>query len=177
MKLNLICSKNIRILLEKIMKDRHILISDDADIVVIEKGFDLETGKTGIFFDSTSLESLIILLDLLSAEKANHPNFVTAKSEKGEFKVIGYHEALGKDVFCTDGVEHYRVKEKLFSLEEKLKAVGFIRVSKSFIVNINAIDRIVPWFNSTLLLKVRSNQPDITVTRNYLNHFKDYLNM
>jgi two-component system, LytTR family, response regulator len=50
-------------------------------------------------------------------------------------------------------------------------------VSKSFIVNINAIDRIVPWFNSTLLLKVRSNQPDITVTRNYLNNFKDYLNM
>jgi DNA-binding LytR/AlgR family response regulator len=182
MKLNLICSKNIRILLEEIIKDRHLQISDDADIVVIEKGFDLETGKTGIFFDSASMESLIILLDLLSAEKANHPNFITAKSEKGEFKVIGYldilyFEALGKDVFCTDGVEQYKVKEKLFSLEEKLKAVGFIRVSKSFIVNINAIDRIVPWFNSTLLLKVRSNQPDITVTRNYLNHFKDYLNM
>jgi len=155
MKLNLICSKNIRILLEEIMKDRHLLISDDADIVVIEKGFDLETGKTGIFFDSTSMESLIILLD----------------------QDILYFEALGKDVFCTDGAERYKVKEKLFSLEEKLKAVGFIRVSKSFIININAIDRIVPWFNSTLLLKVRSNQPDITVTRSYLNHFRDYLNM
>jgi two-component system, LytTR family, response regulator len=182
MKLNLICSKNIRLLLEEIMKDRHLLISDDADIVVIEKGFDLEVGKTGIYFDSSSLESLINLLDLLSAEKADPHNFVTAKSGKGEFKVIGYQdilyfEALGKDVFCTDGIEQYKVKEKLFSLEEKLKAVGFIRVSKSYIVNISAIDRIVPWFNSTLLLKMVSKQPDIIVTRNYLNYFKDYLNM
>jgi hypothetical protein len=37
MKLNLICSKNIRLLLEEIMKNRHLLIGDDADIVVIEK--------------------------------------------------------------------------------------------------------------------------------------------
>ncbi len=182
MKVNLICSKNIKILLEEFIKTRHLFIDDNADIVIIEKGFELPPSKTGIYFDIASMDSLIFLLDRLSHKETDQQDIVTVKSDNDEYKIFGYSdilyfEALGKDVFCTDGFSKYRVKEKLFSLEERLGKRGFVRVSKSHIVNIDAIDRIVPWFNRTLLLKMRKNQPDITVTRNYINIFKDYLNM
>jgi Response regulator of the LytR/AlgR family len=182
MKVSVICSENIRVLIEDFLKTRHIIIADDADIAVVEKGFALAVGKTSICFDMAAMDSFIYLLDRLSPKETEQQDIIAVRSDKGEYKIIRYvdilyFEALGKHVLCHDNDGRYTVKEKIFTLEEKLGNRGFVRVSKSFIVNITAIDRIVPWFNSTLLLKIGKNQPDITVTRSYINGFKEYLNL
>ena len=186
MKVKLICNAKIKILLEEILRNRNLTTASNADIAIVERGFDPEAGKVSILFDDDSLDSLIGLLDLLSPSKGENgseqQSVLTVKSERGEYKVISYEdihyfEALGKEVFCSNGREKFKIKEKLFILEEILKDFGFVRVSKSFVVNIKSIDRIVPWFNSTLILKMNLAQPDITVTRSYVNQFKNYLNM
>jgi len=52
----------------------------------------------------------------------------------------------------------------------------FIRIHKSFIVNINYISEIIPWFNSTMKIKLR-NMPEseIFVSRSYLKKFKSII--
>ncbi|MEH7522404.1 LytTR family DNA-binding domain-containing protein, partial [Bacillus sp. JJ1503] len=43
----------------------------------------------------------------------------------------------------------YKVSEALVVLEKKLNQTQFLRVHRSFIVNVDHILEIEPWFNST----------------------------
>ncbi|MDM8534519.1 LytTR family DNA-binding domain-containing protein, partial [Clostridiaceae bacterium HSG29] len=65
---------------------------------------------------------------------------------------------------------------KNLNLKKFLERYGdndFTRIHKSFIVNINYISEIIPWFNSTMKIKLR-NMPEleIFVSRSYLKKFK-----
>ena len=73
-------------------------------------------------------------------------------------------------------VKKYRIKDKLYQLEEELAAEGFIRINKSEIVNILHIREIVPWFNGRLLLKL-DNKREVEVSRSYAGNFKDFLGL
>ncbi len=61
-------------------------------------------------------------------------------------------------MYAVNDISKFKIKEKLYELEPKLKTQGFIRISKSFIVNIVMIDRVQPWFNGKLLLKLNVTQ-------------------
>lgn len=65
---------------------------------------------------------------------------------------------------------------KLKDLESRLLPHNFFRTHKSFIVNMNMISEIIPWFNNTYILKLMG-LPDVTipVSRHYLGDFKKYL--
>lgn len=180
MEMDLICSENIRRILEEILTNRKIKINKDSKVCVIEKGFDLESGKIGICFDMESINVLIDYLDEMSVSKEEFKNVITGKCDDDELKVltydnIYYFEAMGNDVFCRTLDKKYKVKEKLYELEENLVNKGFIRISKCFIVNIVKVDRIISWFNSKLILKIIDIDDEIYVTRKYLNEFKKFL--
>ncbi|NMM62796.1 LytTR family transcriptional regulator [Clostridium sp. P21] len=180
MEMDLICSENIRRILHEILTNRKIKISKDSKVCVIEKGFELETGKIGIYFDMESINVLIDYLDYVSRNKEDFSNVITGKCDEDELKVltydnIYYFEAMGNDVFCRTVDKKYKVKEKLYELEERLQSKGFIRISKCFIVNIVKVDRIISWFNSKLILKIMDIDEDVYVTRKYLNEFKKFL--
>lgn len=180
MEIDLICCENMRRILEEILTNRKIRISKDAKVCIIEKGFDLEEGKIGIYFDMSTINVLIDYLDQLSVNKEELKNIITGKCEEDELKVltydnIYYFEAMGNDVFCKTRDKKYKVKEKLYELEERLENKGFIRVSKCFIVNIVKVDRIISWFNSKLILKIIDIEEEVYVTRKYLNDFKKFL--
>ncbi|OBR96585.1 transcriptional regulatory protein YpdB [Clostridium ragsdalei P11] len=180
MEMNLICSQNMTRVLEEILNTRKIKISKDANVCVIEKGFPLEKGKIGIYFDMTTINVLMDYLDEISTSKEEFKNIITGRCEKDELKVltyddIYYFEAMGNDVFGRTRDKKYKVKEKLYELEEKLESKGFIRVSKCFVVNIEKVDRIISWFNSKLILKIMNIDEEVYVTRKYLNDFKKFL--
>lgn len=180
MDLDLICCENLRRMLEEILTNRNIKISKEAKVCIVEKGFDLEAGRIGIYFDLTTINVLIDYLDKISSNKEEIKNIITAKCEEDELKVLSYDEiyyfeALGNDVFCRTKDQKYKVKEKLYELEGKLESKGFIRVSKCFIVNIVKVDRIISWFNSKLILKIIDIDEDVYVTRKYLNDFKKFI--
>lgn len=180
MEVDLICSETLKKLLEEILTNRKIKIIENADVCIIEKGFDLKKGKIGIYFDIETINVLIDYLDVISGGKEEAKNIITGRCDEDELKILSYDdiyyfEAMGNDVFCLTKDKKYKVKEKLYELEEKLETKGFIRISKCFVVNIVKVDRIISWFNSKLILKLIGVDEEVYVTRKYLNDFKKYL--
>lgn len=180
MEIDLICCENIRKILEELLSNRKIRISKDSKVCIIEKEFELEEGKIGIYFDMATINVLIDYLDCISINKEEANNIITGRCDEDELKVliydnIYYFEAMGNDVFCRTKDKRYKVKEKLYELEANLENKGFIRVSKCFIVSIVKVDRIISWFNSKLILKIADIDEEVYVTRKYLNDFKKFL--
>lgn len=68
----------------------------------------------------------------------------------------------------------YVTYDTLAILEKKLPQMNFLRVHRSFIVNVNHISEIQPWFNSTynLIMKEDSKVP---VSRTYAKELKKLL--
>jgi two-component system response regulator LytT len=68
----------------------------------------------------------------------------------------------------------YKVSEALVVLEKKLPNTKFLRVHRSFIVNIDHIVEIEPWFNSTYNL-IMKNDSKVPVSRTYVKEMKQML--
>jgi len=72
----------------------------------------------------------------------------------------------------------YEISAPLKDLETKLQEHGFLRTHKSFIVNINKVREVTPWFNDTYVLTLdKCPVKDIPVSRHYMQEFKNWLNM
>ena len=68
----------------------------------------------------------------------------------------------------------YKVSETLIVLEKKLSNTKFLRVHRSYIVNIDYIVEIEPWFNSTYNL-IMKNGSKVPVSRTYVKGLKQIL--
>ena len=88
MEMDLICSENMTRVLEEILSTRKITINKDANVCVIEKGFPLEEGKIGIYFDMATINVLMDYLDDISTSKNEFKNIITGRCEKDELKVL-----------------------------------------------------------------------------------------
>ena len=91
-------------------------------------------------------------------------------------KDILYFEALDNEVFAIVSKERYYVLEKLYILEQALIQKNFVRVSKSFLVNIAHINLIKPMLNSKLKL-IMSNKDVVEVNRTYVKSFKERMEL
>lgn len=179
MKVVLICSENIRKAIEEIIRNRNIKITNDSDICIIEKKYSLPKGKIGIYFDMDTLNILMQFLDDLVRPENYSKNIIMGRYNNNyaviTYDNILYFEGIGNDVFCFTKDKKYKIKEKLYELEENLRQKGFIRVSKGFIVNIVKAKEIIPWFNGKLLLKMEDSDEEIYVSRSYAKEFKNFL--
>ncbi|PAE43099.1 LytR/AlgR family response regulator transcription factor [Bacillus sp. 7884-1] len=70
--------------------------------------------------------------------------------------------------------QKYKVSEALVVLEKKLTNTKFLRVHRSFIVNIDHIVEIEPWFNATYNL-IMKNGSKVPVSRTYVKELKQML--
>lgn len=131
------------------LKNGNIEVSEtNADLVVVENDMEVNTllGKNG-------------------------NEYFVIKSQE-----ILYIEGSNNDVICVSSNQNsYFLKEKLYELEFKLFNKGFIRVSKSHIVNKEFIESIKPSINMKFIIKMKDNIR-IDVTRSYYYKFKDYFN-
>ncbi|WP_041556639.1 LytTR family transcriptional regulator DNA-binding domain-containing protein [Carnobacterium sp. 17-4] len=66
----------------------------------------------------------------------------------------------------------YIANEPLNAYEEKVKGHAFLRVHRSYLLNVKEILEIQPWFNHTFLVTM-SNQAKIPVSRHYMKQFKE----
>jgi two-component system LytT family response regulator/two-component system response regulator LytT len=75
----------------------------------------------------------------------------------------------------TTGETNYRTLE---DLQSDLDPNVFWRVHRSYLVNINRIKEVIPWFNRTLQLKMNDRQEtEIPVSRAHAKRFKEYLKL
>lgn len=84
---------------------------------------------------------------------------------------IGFEE--GKTVVATTE-QRYRVGEPLSVLERKLYHPSIIRVHRAYLVNVDRIVEIEPWFHSTCHLKMQDGS-SLPVSRTYKKELKQLL--
>jgi len=51
--------------------------------------------------------------------------------------------------------------QSLDTMERRLCACGFLRVQRGYIINLNHVSEIVPWFNNTYAIKLANNTADV----------------
>jgi LytTr DNA-binding domain len=81
-------------------------------------------------------------------------------------------QAEGNYVSLQHRPKPYLVHESLSSMAEKLKSYGFIRIHRSVIVNISAVEEIQPLPTGEYRLRVRGGQ-EYLVTRTYKHNLRD----
>lgn len=180
MKADLICSGVIKKTLKNILKKKGFNLDKRAELIFIQKGMNIPKREAlYIVFDHNNLDKLIYFLDNIDLG-LNGINGIVGKVGEDYrlifFDSIAYFEADGNDVYCisTDG-KKYKIKDKLYQLEKTLSREIFIRVSRSYIVNILNIVKICPYFKGKLLLKFDILEKEIVVTRGYSKEFKKFL--
>lgn len=65
----------------------------------------------------------------------------------------------------------------LSQFEEKLDHQNFFRTHKSFLINLDFIEEIVPWFNSTYLVELKGIEEKIPVSRSRIKDFRAVMNI
>lgn len=72
----------------------------------------------------------------------------------------------------------FRAVMPLKLLEERIDSGVFLRTHKSFIVNLEKVEEIIPWFNNTFVIKLSGcSEETVPVSRHYLAAFKKAIGM
>ena len=81
-------------------------------------------------------------------------------------------QAEGNYVSLRHQTNPYLLREPLSSMAEKLKPYGFIRIHRSVVVNISAVEEIQPLPTGEYRLRVRGGEHYL-VTRTYKDNLRD----
>ena len=126
-----------------------------------------------------------LLDNLTKAKESEHIkdigqlNKITVTSDDKMYVIsiddIYYIEAGEKEstVYAKD--QSYISKIKISKWEEILPPWKFYRTHRSYIVNLDKITEVEPWFNGTYVLKVKDLKFKIPVSRNNIKEFKEIL--
>lgn len=71
----------------------------------------------------------------------------------------------------------YICKLPLKELEKKLKDFPFFRTHKSYLVNLNAVVELIPWFNGAFELRIDGVKEKVPVSRNYVKSLRKRLEL
>jgi two-component system LytT family response regulator len=85
---------------------------------------------------------------------------------------IFYCEANEHDVHVYTKDDQYKVSSSISDFYKKLPQNVFFRSHRSYIVNIDKIAEIIPWFNSTYIIKLQGLNSEIPVSRQNILLFK-----
>jgi two-component system response regulator LytT len=110
-------------------------------------------------------------------EEEIHPSVKNDRNEKMilvPYMDILYIESFEGKCIIKTLKQEYKAHESLVEVEKKLNSNQYLRVHRSYIVNLDQILEIEPWFNSThnLIMKDRSKVP---VSRTYIKELKRVL--
>lgn len=87
---------------------------------------------------------------------------------------IYYIESVEKKTFVYLEKAVYHTDFRLYQLKDKLQEYGFVQISKSCILNINALESIKPLFNSRMEATLKNGEK-VYINRKYLNDVKKAL--
>lgn len=91
---------------------------------------------------------------------------------KCDYQDVLYFEGIGDKVYAYADNLTLRLKNKLYEIEEFSKL--YVRISKSFIVNVLVVEKIYPSMNGKFIIELIDGQ-NLTVSRKYKKQFLEYL--
>lgn len=80
-----------------------------------------------------------------------------------------------RNIYIKTNTETFISSYSLQELEERLKAKGFFRTHRSYLVNLNKIKEITPWFNGTYVATLEGSNKEVPISRNQVKSFKQIL--
>lgn len=93
-----------------------------------------------------------------------------------KIKAIAAVEATqGKTILYTDS-EQFETKETLQYWEQKVTHHSFMRVHRSYMINLDKISEIEPWFNQTYQVTLNTGLK-VPVSRSYIKSFREKVNL
>ncbi len=72
---------------------------------------------------------------------------------------------------------NFESKLALKDLEERLAGYPFFRIHKSYLVNLNYISKLTPWFNGAYMLELKNSTEKLSVSRNYVKSLRNKLEL
>lgn len=137
-------------------------------------------------YDENQLRETVIRIEkhfLTPAEKESG-------KQTGKLAVEGDGEILyldPKDILYISREEKYskivtktkefETKIPLKDLETRLMAYAFFRIHKSYIVNLDYVTRLTPWFNGAYQLAIEGRDEMLSVSRNYVKTLRSKLEL
>ena len=90
---------------------------------------------------------------------------------------IYYCQASERETFVFTKDYKYVVNMSISEFEKIIPSDIFLRTHRSYIVNLSKINEIVPWFNSTYLLRFNNIKGEVPVSRSKIKQFKALMNI
>lgn len=117
-------------------------------------------------------------LEKVSAVKSSSNKITLWKNDKlyvMNVSEILYCEAHEHEVYVYTRNDFYVVSISISDFHKKLPESNFFRCHRSYIVNIDKINEIIPWFNKTYMLKLQELTVEIPVSRQNASDFKQLM--
>lgn len=134
--------------------------------------------ETKVLIECQKLDTSV--QDLLDFIEGMDTEFLIGKDGEMQYimkpEEIHYCHSEKDSVVAVTEMGSFKVKEKLYELEEILPAHKFIRLSKSVIANLHELSRFEASFNGTLCVYFKSGAKEY-VSRTYVNTIKEALKM
>jgi len=149
------------------------LLEDNYQVKLTTDPNDVPEGKIGILIDDKNIDQVKEILDLYVNQKQR----IILETQNGYMQVhtneILYIESFGEEIFMHfDKTNTEMIKKPLYQLEVLLKPYHFVRIGKSYIVNILKIRFIRTLINAKLDLEL-VNGIHLEVSRSFVKDFKN----
>lgn len=100
----------------------------------------------------------------------------------GEINYVRLEELLY--MFRKDGMtilvtkqRDYEVRMPLKELESRLTPYSFFRIHKGYLVNLQYVNRLTPWFHGAYQLELKGREEKLAVSRNYVKGLRQRLEL
>ena len=100
----------------------------------------------------------------------------------GKYQLLEQQEILtafaqNRSVFLQTGKQAYLVRFSLAELEGRLQGGTFLRCHRNYLVNVNHVKEVQPWFNGSYLLCLDDGKTKVPVSRAHVSQVKEMFNM
>lgn len=126
-------------------------------------------------YSEERIVSTLINIEKCTDKKCTNNKITLWKDNKMMVKSIidiSYCEASERETLIYINGVQYNVNCSISEFYNRLPKELFFRSHRSYIINIDKITEIVPWFNNTYVLKIQGEKLDIPVSRNNIIEFK-----
>lgn len=180
MDIQLNCSEELVEKIHRLTNKSEISISDNARIALVERGFQVPSGKVAIVFDPIDYVEAVQLLLKDTEFGQPGPEIITGFSNN-RYSLVPirdvYHiDAEGSEVTCYLNKETCCLKNTLSYYERTLGSHGIVRINKSQLAGLVNVREIIPWFGSRLVLVMKNNQ-ELEVSKHYAKALRKTLDM
>ena len=117
------------------------------------------------------------IVGLLSGAQSSRKMFFFKDEREYLFdlKEVAYFEAVKNGAVAHIRKELYTTPERLYELEAALRPKGFVRISKSVIVNVECVRAVESEFSGNYITYLTNNNDRLTISRKYIRDFKKYI--